>query len=290
MTRPPKTARVSYGRLEFAKQGVSRWDLRDPYHLAVALSWPQFLLAFIGLELAINLVFAILYAVQPGSIANAAPGSYLDTFFFSMETLATVGYGDMHPATLYGHVISAIEIVTGVLFTAIMTGLLFVRFARPRSRIRFADAIVVPRYRGKPTLMVRVGNGRLNLMSNAAARVDALLAERVESGQLYRRIHELRLIQGRLPVLALTWTMMHVIDESSPLHGYTPERLAAEGVRLFVTIEARDITLAATIHDMRSYDADEILFDMRYADAVSTDDQGRAIADLTRLSLVEPDS
>jgi inward rectifier potassium channel len=124
-------ARVCLGSYEFKKKGVSRFDLRDPYHLAVALTWPQFLTAMLALYLSVNVVFATLLWVVPGSVANARPDSFADSFFFSIETLATVGYGEMYPATLHGHVVAAIEIVCGLGFTAILTGLTFVHFSRP---------------------------------------------------------------------------------------------------------------------------------------------------------------
>lgn len=285
----PKPVTTRAGRYEFAKTGIARWDWADPYHLAVALTWPQFLAAFLALEIALNCLFALAYLAVPGSIANATPGAFADAFFFSLETLATVGYGDWHPATTYGHIVSSIEILAGVLFTALMTGLFFVRFSRPRARIHFAEKIVVTRHNGRTTLMVRLGNGRQNLIANAAARLDALLPDRSAEGQSFRRIHELHLVQPRLPIFALTWTLMHVIDERSPLHGHDAARLAADGVRLFVSAEARDVALAATVHDMVAYDADDILFNTRYVDAVGTDAEGRPIADMTRLSHTEPD-
>jgi len=111
------------GTIEVVKRGASRYDFHDPYHIALEMSWKGFALAFLGLDLGINIVFALLYLAKPGCIANAQPGAFTDAFFFSIETLATVGYGTMAPATLYGHVVSAIEIVCGMVFTAIMTGL-----------------------------------------------------------------------------------------------------------------------------------------------------------------------
>ena len=138
-----KAARVRVGSYDFKKKGVSRFDLRDPYHLAVALTWPQFLASLLVIYLLVNLVFATLFWLSPGSVANARPYSFPDVFFFSIETLATVGYGQMYPATLYGHLVVAIEIMCGLTFTAILTGLTFVRFSRPRARLVFAPNPVV---------------------------------------------------------------------------------------------------------------------------------------------------
>ena len=159
------TMHVGAGGVELVKRGASRYDFSDPYHIAIELSWKEFALAFAGLELGINVVFALLYLASPGCIANARPGSFSDAFFFSIETLATVGYGTMAPATLYGHVVSAIEIICGMVFTAIMTGLLFVRFSKPRPRILFADQAVVTSHNCSPTLMVCIANGRMTLLT-----------------------------------------------------------------------------------------------------------------------------
>lgn len=281
---------VRMGAFEIRKRGAARFDLRDPYHLALSLSWPQFALAFLLLNLAINLVFALLYLLQPGCIANARPGVFGDAFFFSMETLATVGYGAMSPATLYGHSVAAGEIISGIAFTAIMTGLTFVRFSRAKAKILYADKIVVARYNGRPTLMIRIGNGRAGMLVDATAEVAALIGERSHEGQFFRRVHDMKLSRARLPMFPLTWTLMHEIDQKSPLHGLDAARLAEGDVRLFVAVKARDYVLAAEVYDAKTYAGADIVFGMRYSDAVSLDEQGRTVADLGRLSLIEPDT
>lgn len=284
------TMRVRMGAFEIRKRGAARFDLRDPYHLALSLTWPQFALAFLALNLAINLVFAALYLLQPGCIANARPGAFGDAFFFSMETLATVGYGVMAPATLYGHSVAAAEIISGIAFTAIMTGLTFVRFSRAKAKILYADKIVVARYNGRPTLMIRIANGRAGMLVEATAEVTALIGERSQEGQFFRRIYDMKLTRNRLQMFPLTWTLMHEIDQKSPLHGLGPERLAGMDLRVFVAVKARDYVLAADVYDARTYNAADIVFGMRYSDAVSLDEQGRTVADLGRLSLIEPDT
>lgn len=282
--------RVRFGAFEVGKKGASRYDLSDPYHIALSLSWPRFLLMFVALELLINVSFAGLYLLQPGCIANARAGSFTDVFFFSLETLATVGYGVMAPTTLYGHAISAVEILSGMTFIAIMTGLTFVRFSRPRGKIMFADKAVVASYNGRPTLMIRIGNGRLTMLTDAKVRLNALIAERTTEGQFYRRVHDLKLARDRIPIFGLTWTLMHEIDEHSPLRPYPTDLFATSDIRLFLAVEARDPNLAAEIYDLKDYSHDSVEFGMRYADAVSIDDKGNTIADLGRLSLIEEDT
>jgi len=287
--RGDRPAHIRIGAYELAKKGAVRYDLRDPYYLAVALSWPRFLLGLLALYLVANIGFATLYLLQAGDVANARAGSLADAFFFSTETLATVGYGEMYPATLYGHVVASSEIVCGMALTAIMTGLLFVRFSRPKARILYAEKVVVASHNGRPTLMLRIGNGRTGLLSDAAVRLNALIVDRTEGGQFYRHVHELKLSRSHFPVFAMTWTVMHELGPQSPLHGYDAARLADADVQLFLTVEARDPALAATVHDLKTYTTTDILFGMRYVDAISLDANRRPIADLTRISLVEPD-
>src|ERR1700739_1012397 len=200
--------------VEIVKRGIARYDFSDPYHIAIEMSWKEFALAFIGLELSINIVFALLYLASPGCIANMRPVSFSDAFFFSIETLATVGYGTMAPATFYGHAVSAIEIVCGLVFTAIMTGLLFVRFSKPRPRILFADQAVVTSHNCAPTLMVRIANGRMTLLTNAVVRLGVVLFEESAESRSLRRVNDLTLSNATLSLFPLTWTVMHEINEN----------------------------------------------------------------------------
>ena len=288
--RPAKPIPVGPQAFGLWKLGVPRFDLRDPYHVAVSLSWPGFIAVMIGVWLAINLLFALLYVLSPGDVANARPDSFSDVFFFSIETLATVGYGVMAPATPYGHIVSAAEIVTGTAFTAIVTGLLFVRFSRPKANFLYSEDAVITSRNGNPTLMLRLANGRASIITGANVRLFVLLEEHTTEGTRYRRLHDLHLLQSHFAVLVMPVTLMHVIDEDSPLHSCNTDTLAASRARLFLTIEARDQALAATVQDMRDYSVDHIRFGRRFADVVTVDEAGGAIADLSRLSVLESDA
>ncbi len=284
-----RSARIRLGSYEIQKKGISRFDLRDPYHLAIALTWPQFLTLLLSVYLLVNVIFAALFWLVPGCIANARPHQFGDAFFFSIETLATVGYGDMYPASLYGHSVAAAEIICGVAFTAILTGLTFVRFSRPQAKLIFAANPVVAVHRGKPTLMVRLGNARAAVLSNATASLNLLLAEIIADGKVIRRAQELHLERAHVPIFPLTWTLMHVLDERSPLHGCDAARAIADRAQVFVTIEARDPTLATTVHDIHIYLPEDIRFGVRYVDIISIADDGTPIADLTMIGALEPD-
>ena len=284
-----KVARVRLGSYEFRKRGVSRFDLRDPYHLAVTLTWPQFLAALFLLYLSVNIVFAPLFWLVPGSVANARSNSFSDVFFFSIETLSTVGYGDMYPAAPYGRAVAGIEIACGLAFTAILTGLTFVRFSRPRAKMIFAANPVVAVHNGKPTLMVRIGNGRASGLADARAQLNVLLSERSADGTVFRRVQELRLERAHIPIFPLFWTLMHVVDERSPLHGYDSARTIEANAQVFVLIEAHDPTLATMVHEIRNYAAEDIRFGMRYADPLTTAEDGAPVLDLTRIGALEQD-
>ncbi len=273
----------------FAKIGATRYDLRDPYHLALTIGWGWFLAGVAGLYVGINLIFAVVYFLAPGSVANAQPGSLLDPFFFSIETFATVGYGEMYPANAYSHAVAGVEIVVGMAFTAIVTGLTFVRFSKPRAKVLYADQPVVAQLDGRPTLMIRFANGRMNVLSDASIRLSALVRSVSEEGHVFNRAVDLNLTNSRMAIFAMTMTIIHVLDEQSPLHGLTSQQMIDQGVRLFLTLEIHDPALGVMVRDLHYYRADQIAFGRRYADAVSRDDQGRTLADLRRISLTEPD-
>jgi inward rectifier potassium channel len=287
--RNRELSRLVLGGYTITMKGIARTDLRDSYHVVIGLSWPRFILLVVAVHIAINIGFASLYLVQPGAIANAHPGSLLDAFFFSVETSATVGYGEMYPATLYGHIICTAEIFVGVAFTALATGLLFVRFSRPKARILYATNPVIATHAGHPTLMIRIANGRRGLLYDAGAHLSLLLSKRGENGELFRQVYELQLARPRLPIFSLTWTLTHRIDQTSPLASYNAARLIAQDALLLLGVEARDITVSAGVIDTKGYAASEILFGMRYAELVSFDAHGHPLADLSAVSRLEPD-
>ncbi len=287
----PRTysTKLVFGGTEVTKTGAVRFDLRDPYHLAVSLSWPGFFLATLVTHVVINLAFAALYLAIPGCISNLPAGSIPAAYFFSLETLSTVAYGDSIPVTLFGHIVVSSEILIGVVFSAIFTGLIFVRFARPKSKIMFADKAVVATHNGEPTLMIRVGNGRITPLASASVSLTAIQNHRTAEGHSYRGGTPMKLERTHLPFFALTWTLMHRITPDSPIADLTPENLAARHTSLLLMVEARDQALGAQVYGSRYYDSSEILVGMRYQDAVISDEDGHVHADMTRLSLVVPD-
>jgi inward rectifier potassium channel len=272
------------------KVGIRHFDLNDPYHLALSLTWPQFFLGLLALYLVINVLFGLLYFAVPGSVTNLPAGSLVDAFFFSIETLATVGYGNMAPVSLYGHIVSAIEIFIGMLLTATMTGLVFVRFSRPKAKLLFARQVVVSRKHGACRLMVRIGNGRVNTLEDANVRLTTLVSTQAPDGQHFRSLVNVKLVRADLPFFPMTWTVIHEITEDSPL-AYLREvdatSLLAMEVRLIVSLSARDPALGAHVYATHNYSAEDIALDMRYVDAVTFNNAHHSIADMRLLSEME---
>ncbi len=288
--RREKHSLVSVGNYSLTKKGVSRFDWADPYRIAVDLTWPEFLTGLVGIYVAVISLFAVLYSMVPGSVANARPHVFFDHFFFSLETLATVGYGYMYPATTFGHCVASVEILTGLAFTAILTGLIFVRFSKPRAKFLFADNPVVTTHNGMPTLMLRVGNGRATILAEAHIKISVLVSETSKEGTTFRRTHELALVRSSIPVFPLTWTVMHEINDASPLAGLDAQTYLASDARLFVSFEARDPTLALVVHDLQSYGPDDVMFSAHYVDMISVDTDGNTCADMTKISEVVADT
>jgi inward rectifier potassium channel len=185
--------------------------------------------------------------------------------------------------------VACAEIICGLAFTAILTGLTFVRFSRPRAKFEFAENPVVNMHNGKPTLMVRVGNGRAGVLNDAHAKLNVLLRVTSSEGESFRAAHELKLQRSHIPIFPLTWTLMHVMDENSPLHGFDAKKFVEADARMVFSMEARDPSLSATVYDTISYKPDRVRFGKRYADAISTASDGTPIADMTLISALTPD-
>jgi inward rectifier potassium channel len=267
--------------------GQPRLWFADAYHSMLTLRWWVFLLLFACVYLAGNVVFALLYLAQSGSILNAHPGSLADAFFFSVQTMATIGYGAMSPATTYANSVMTAETVFGVTLLALGTGLLFARISRPTARVLFSDVAVVAPYNGVPTLMVRLANMRRNQIVQAEVGLAILRNERTLEGERMRRFYDLRLLRARSPVFAMTFTVMHPLDELSPLHGTTQDQLLRESAELIVTVTGLDETVSQIIHARHSYTADEVRFGHRFVDIIGQVG-GRMAIDYRRFHVTEP--
>jgi inward rectifier potassium channel len=262
----------------------------DSYHRLVATTWPRFLGALVGGYFAVNAIFACAYLAVPGAVANARAGSFTDAFFFSVQTLATIGYGTMYPQTFYANLLMAIESTVGILGLALVTGLAFTKFARPTARVLFTHHAIVSTRDGAPSLLFRMANARRTQIVEAHAHVILARQERTREGEAVRRLYDLALVRAETPVFALTWTAIHPITPASPLHGATPESLAADDVEIVVSLVGIDETLSQTVHARWSYLPEDIRWGGRFADVLSFLPDGRRRVDYTRFDDVEFDS
>ena len=279
---------VRFGSSQVYRIGTQRTILDDPYHFILTLTWPRFCALVVGFYLTINLAFAVAYWLVDGCVVNARPGSFSDAFFFSIETLATVGYGAMSPATLYGHIVASLEILVGLMTLAIVTGLIFSRFSKPTARILFSRRMVVRPFEGAQVLMLRAANERNNRIVEANASLAMVRTELTADGESFTRIHDLPLLRDHTPAFALTWTLIHRIDASSPLHGWNPERLLEARTRIMISINGHDETMAAAVHSYHDYLAEDLIFNSRFVDVMLRGENDERIIDMTRFHDIEP--
>ncbi len=260
----------------------------DLYHWLLTLSWPRFLLLITLFYLTVNTLFACLYLIAGDGIANAEPGSFKDVFFFSIQTLSTVGYGALYPKTLYAQIIMAFEVWTGLLSITILTGLMFVRFARPTARVLFSRVAVICPFDGIPTLMFRAANQRDNRILEAQVRVSFVHNEVTREGHELRRFYDIHLLRSQTPIFGLSWLVMHPIDQNSPLFEATLESLRDEEAEIWVTLTGLDETFSQTIHTRYAYQVADILWNMRFVDIFSRASGGRFYIDNSRFHDVLP--
>jgi inward rectifier potassium channel len=256
----------------------SDWRL-DAYHHLLTMPWSALFAVTMSAYTLLNLCFAGLYLIQDGSIANAQPHSLADAFFFSVQTTATIGYGDMRPATLYANILVTVEVLLGMTTLAIVTGLVFARFSRPTARVMFSRVAVVTLHDGVPTLMFRAANQRRNQVLEAQVSVVLLREEITREGMSMRRFHDLHVARPRTPMFALSWMVMHPINEASPLFGENRESLLQQKSEIVVGIMGYDETASQTISARHSYFADEILWNRRFVDILTQAEDGRRRVD-----------
>lgn len=276
------------GYIHVLRRGIPSFQGDDLYHSLLVIHW-GWLLALLGLAyLGVNTLFATAYLLGGDGIENARPGSFLDAFFFSVQTMASIGYGAMYPKTVYAHVLVTLESMVGLLGIAIATGLMFARFSRPTARVIFSNVAVVTPHNGQLTLMFRAGNQRRNQIFEAQLWVALVRNETTTEGEYIRRFYDLNLVRNHSPVFALTWSAMHPIDETSPLFGATQDSLRQDEAEIVIIFTGLDETFSQTIHARHSFVADEILWNRRFVDILLQTIDGKRIVDYTHFHDVAP--
>jgi inward rectifier potassium channel len=267
--------------------GISRVGFRDLYHALLGMPWWATFLIIVGGYLALNAIFALLF-MYSGGIVNVPPGSFVDAFFFSVQTMGTIGYGWMYPITRFANALVVAESVTGLVVTALATGLVFVRFSQPRGRVLFSRQVVIGPLDGVPTMMIRVGNERSNLIFDAAFRLTMNIKTTSSEGVVIYRTLDLPLVRDRAPALTRAWNIQHTIGPDSPLRGQTPESLHASEVELALTLSGADATSLQPVHARQSYADTDIVWGARLADVLSELPDGNMILDLRLFHDVVP--
>jgi inward rectifier potassium channel len=278
----PPTALVRWGDPDAIDRiGWRRRPFSDAAHAMLSAPWWKTMVVFLVFYLFVNTLFAVAYMVL-GGVENARPGSFSDAFFFSIQTLATIGYGKMAPIGTAAHILVAIEALLGVLSVTMLTGLMFAKFARPTARVMFSRNAVIGTYDGKPALMFRMANERANQIVEANLKVIVVRDETTREGMSLRRMHDVKLTRANSALFALTWMAIHEITPDSPLHGATPESLIEQGAQIVIALIGFDDTFSQTIHARHAYLPEEIVFNARLADIITVSPRGRRQVDYTR--------
>jgi inward rectifier potassium channel len=267
--------------------GLHPRPLLDFYHGMMQLTWTATLLVIAAAYLVINALFAFGY-LATGGVENAAPGSFADAFYFSVETMGTIGYGAMFPKSDAANVLMVAESMTSLILTALATGLVFAKFSRPTARVVFTREAVISPLNGVPTLMLRLGNERGNRIVDARIRAVLIRSEPLDEGGVFYRMVDLKLTRSHALSLSRSWSLHHVIDQKSPLYGATTESLARQEAELQISVVGLDDISMQTIHAGHHYYAHQIIFGARHADVLTEAEDGALVLDLRKFHEVVP--
>jgi inward rectifier potassium channel len=277
------------GSINVIRKGLPFFNTIDNYNSLITMPWPKFWLLVIGVYLTTNIIFACIYLLIGIQYLNGADGvstlhHFFDAFFFSAQTISTVGYGHISPKGIVTNFVAAFESMLGLLAFAIATGLLYGRFSRPSAKIKYSDTMLVAPYRvtGKG-LMFRLANKRRNILADVSVEVIFSYNEEA-NGKTVRKFFPLELERRQASILTLSWTVVHPLDENSPIKNITPEELKATNASFAVLLRAYDDTFAQTVHSRTSYQYDEILWSARFTPAFYTDETGKVTLDINRIS------
>lgn len=281
---------IQIGERQVVARGLTHRLWLDLYYLSMTVSWWWFWFICAAGFIALNGVFASLYLLDTDAVANARAGNFQDALFFSIETLSTVGYGDMYPKNFYGRLLSTIEIFVGMSFIAIMTGLVFSRFSKPEAHIIFARHPVIGTYNGKRALMLRMANARHNNISDAQAKCWLVKMEKNAEGASFRHYYPLPLLNSENPVFTLTWTICHIIDEASPLFRKSQKDLVDKEATLVVSLNGLDENAVQDLYRRKIYSSSDIRWDHEYVVISQQDAEGRTHIDYHKFHDVLPSS
>ena len=279
------------GSFNVERTGESFIRSLSPYHALLTVSWAKFHSMIVLSYFLVNLLFAAGYMLcgtgaLDGSVATTFTQRFWDAFFFSVQTLATIGYGKMSPSGLASNILVAVEALTGLFGFALATGLLFSRFSRPNAKIRFSEKAVVAPYRDITGFMFRIVNERKNQIIELAATVTFSKMES-HNGKQIRRFYRLALERDKVTFFPLNWTIVHPIDEKSPLFGVTEKDLRESDAEFAILLSGIDEIFSQTVHSRSSYKYDEVVVGAKFKDMFLPSENGVARIDIRLLSDIE---
>lgn len=268
------------GRLRYEVRGLRITPLSDLFHFLMRTRWYKLLGAFVCIYIGVNSLFACLYWLGgSGTVQNARPGIFLDDFWFSVQTFATIGYGNLSPGTTYAHVLVTLESFCGMLSVALGTGILFAKFSLPKARVAFSKNVIVSSRNGEPCLVWRVANRRGSSLLDATAQAHVLMDDVSKEGHRMRRNYELELERSSMPIFLLAWTLIHRLDEKSPLYGLTVDNATERVVGIIVSFTGVDDTMLQSVHARQMYSTDDLRFNARFVDMIDNSVPGTLIID-----------
>lgn len=281
MNNRPVTLRTPGADYEIVVVGDKRSPLRDFYHSLLQRPWRVTIATITAVFLAANALFALGYMATDG-VGHAERGSFSDAFFFSVQTMGTIGYGAMFPQSPAANLLVVAESITSLLLTALSTGLVFAKFSRSTARIVFTREVVITPMNGVPTLMVRMGNQRGNQIVDAQIRLVVTRTERTTEDTKFYRMYDLKLARERALSLARSWLVMHPITPDSPLYGQTPQSCAAADMELMIMVVGMDDITMQPVHASHRYFARQVLWGARYVDILEERPDGNLVMDLNK--------
>jgi len=270
--------------------GLPFFNTANNYHTMITMSWTKFWLMVISAYLAINIIFALLYiSIGTGSLDGGTSGNtpfnhFMDAFFFSAQTISTVGYGHIYPRGMFSNSVAALESTMGLLAFALATGLLYGRFSRPSAQIVYSKNILVAPYlengRG---IMFRLANLRRNILIDLEIEIIFSFNETTD-GKTMRRFYPLDVERSKVSILTMNWTIVHPLDDNSPLKDMTKEDLIETEAGFAILLRAFDDTFSQTVHSRTAYQANEIVWGAKFKPVFNRDEDGRIVLDLSKIS------
>jgi inward rectifier potassium channel len=259
------------GSFNVALDGRDPWSSLSLYHWLLTISWPRFLAFIAGTYLGVNTLFAFAYLLCGADALQSSAGSFAGqpfyrAFFFSVDTFATIGYGNIIPVGVVPNILVTVEALLNIVGVALATGVIFARFSRPSARVIYSRNAIVAPYRGTTALEFRIANARRSQLIDVQIQAILTKIERADTGGTsVRRFYELNLERNRVVFFPLSWTVVHPIDPASPIWGLTRADLLAADAELLVLLIATDETLSQTVHSRSSYEAEEIIWGAKFA-------------------------